>query len=230
MIMKVTDNIELIPGVLANSYLIIEPNGLTLIDTGLPRSGKKILDYLNALGFSPEDLKVIVVTHADIDHIGGLNYLTSRGEAQVYASVIEGRAIETGIQSRELKLRGLLRYLFGIVNFFIKAKPVKVNHHLTEGDILPILGGLRVIETPGHTPGHISLFLQSQGVLFTGDSIISTSSGDLKVSSGMNTWDESQARISAEKQARLDPVIICPGHGPTVKNASEKFSEIFENS
>lgn len=228
--MKVTDQIELIPGVIANSYLIVEPNGLTLIDTGLPRSGKRILNYINELGFSSEDLTSIVITHADIDHIGGLNYLASRGETQVYASVIEAKTIETGTQSRELKLRGMLRYLFRIVNFFVKAKPVKVNHQLKDGDILLILGGLQVIHTPGHTPGHISLFLQTQGILITGDSIISTSSGDLRVSSGMNTWDESQARISAEKQARLDPVIICPGHGPIVKNASEKLSEIFEYS
>ncbi len=56
--MKVTDNIELIPKVVANSYLIIEPQRLTLIDSGLPRSGKKILKFIVDLGFSADDLKI----------------------------------------------------------------------------------------------------------------------------------------------------------------------------
>lgn len=221
--MKVTDNIEIVPNVTANCYLIIEPNNLTLIDTGLPRSGKKILNYIDDIGLSSVDLKSIVITHADIDHIGGLDYIKSRGSAEVYCSNNEADAIETGRQSRELKLRGLIKFFFGIVNQLIKIKPVKIDHRLGDGDVLPVLGGLKVVESPGHTPGHISLYLPSLEVLFTGDSLISNPSGKLMVSSGMNTWDESEAWRSAEKQAKLEPSIVCPGHGPIVKNAQGKF-------
>jgi len=167
--------------------------------------------------------KIIVITHADLDHVGGLDYIKNRGDAHVYCSAIEADAVETGRQSRELKLRGLFKYPFGIVNLFVKAKPVKVDNRLVDGDILPVLGGLQGVETPGHTPGHISLFLPSRGVLFAGDSLRSDTSGNLIVSSGMNTWEEFEVRRSVEKKAKLGAAIICPGHGPIVKNAREKL-------
>jgi glyoxylase-like metal-dependent hydrolase (beta-lactamase superfamily II) len=70
--MKVIDNVFVVPGVIANSYLIVDPDGLTIIDAGLPRSEKKILSYIASLGKSARDVKRIIITHADIDHFGGL--------------------------------------------------------------------------------------------------------------------------------------------------------------
>ena len=69
--MEVIVNVHHIPDIIANPYLIIDNDGLTLIDTGLSGSEKKILNYINGLGRSPGDLKRIVITHSDLDHIGG---------------------------------------------------------------------------------------------------------------------------------------------------------------
>ena len=70
--MEIYPNVHHIPGVTANPYLLIDPNGLILIDAGLPGSEKRILKYISGLGFKPNDLKQIIITHADFDHVGGL--------------------------------------------------------------------------------------------------------------------------------------------------------------
>jgi glyoxylase-like metal-dependent hydrolase (beta-lactamase superfamily II) len=88
--------------------------------------------------------------------------------------------------------------------------------------MLPALGALRVVETPGHTPGHISLFAPSTGILFVGDSLVSAN-GRLRESRGANTWDQAKAIESVRKQAALGARIVCSGHGPVVMDAGNKF-------
>ena len=95
-------------------------------------------------------------------------------------------------------------------------------HIIAEGQTLPILGGLQVLETPGHTPNHISLFAPTAGILFCGDSMVSDETG-LHGSRRGVTWDEARARESERKQAGLGAKIVCTGHGPVVKDAGGKF-------
>lgn len=210
---------QVIPGVIANPYLIVDPDGLTLIDAGLAGSDKRILKYMAALGYAPDALRRIVITHADADHVGGLAALKAVSGARVYASAIEAEAIAAGRPSRELKRTSLQGWLFAMMSPFFKVKPTTADDLLTDGQMLPALGGLRVVETPGHTAGHISLFAPSAGILFTGDSIISERNGKLRISRGDNTWNEAQAIESARLQAKLGARIVCPGHGPVVKDA-----------
>ena len=107
-----------------------------------------------------------------------------------------------------------------------KATPVQVDEFLTDGQVIPVLGGLRVLETFGHTPGHISLFAASAGILFSGDSIVSDKNGVLRGSSGSNNWDQASSDASVRKQALLGAKILCPGHGPVVKDAEDKFPQV----
>jgi glyoxylase-like metal-dependent hydrolase (beta-lactamase superfamily II) len=97
-----------------------------------------------------------------------------------------------------------------------------VDERLADGQVLPVLGGLRVVATPGHTPGHISLYAPAVGVLFVGDSLVSERDG-LRPSRGANTWDEAQALESVRLQAALGAHVVCPAHGPVVNNAIGKF-------
>jgi glyoxylase-like metal-dependent hydrolase (beta-lactamase superfamily II) len=105
---------------------------------------------------------------------------------------------------------------------FFKATPFQVDEILKEGQILPMLGGLHVVETSGHTPGHISLFAPEAGVLFCGDSMVTDEQGIHGSRSGL-TWDEARAEEAVRKQAALGARIVCSGHGPVVMDASGKF-------
>jgi glyoxylase-like metal-dependent hydrolase (beta-lactamase superfamily II) len=224
--MEIIPNVHLIPNIVANPYLIVDPDGLTLIDAGLPGNHKKILNYISGLGHTPSDLKRIIITHADIDHIGGLSALKKASGAQIFTSKIEAEAIAERKPSRQIQSsRTLRRVLMGIMLHFMQPRAVQADVILSEGQILPVLGGLRVVETPGHTPGHISLFSPSTGILFTGDSIV-TREGELVRSVKTNTWDEAKADESARKQAALGAQIVCPGHGAVVKEAANKFPKL----
>ena len=222
--MQIIDQVFVVPGVVANPYLIVDADGLTVIDAGLPRSEKKIIAYVKSLGKQAQDIKRIIITHADFDHIGGLAALKAATAARTYASRIEADAIALGQSSREIKPTGvsLRRVLFSLLRPFMKLKPFPVDEILTEGQTLPVLGGLQVLETPGHTPGHISLFAPATGILFCGDSIVSDEKG-LQGSRPGLTWDETKARESEQKQAALGAQIVCSGHGQVVKDAKGKI-------
>jgi len=224
--MDIVPGVHFISGTVANPYLIIDSDGLTLIDTGLPGSDKKIVKYIAGLGRSPGEVKRIIITHADIDHVGGLAVLKAVTRARVYANATEAAAIAAGRSSRELKPSNpLLKLLFAITGRLFKAAPVQVDEFLTDGQVLPVLGGLRVVETFGHTPGHISLFAPSAGILFVGDSIVSDKTG-LRGSTGAGTWNQSKADEAVRKQAALGARIVCSGHGPVVMDAGDKFPQI----
>jgi glyoxylase-like metal-dependent hydrolase (beta-lactamase superfamily II) len=115
-----------------------------------------------------------------------------------------------------------MRLMFALVRPFMKATPFQVDEILTDGQTLPVLGGLRVVETSGHTPGHISLFAPAVGVLFCGDSLVIDENGIHGSRSGL-TWDDAKAREAERKQAALGAHIVCSGHGPLVMDATGKF-------
>jgi glyoxylase-like metal-dependent hydrolase (beta-lactamase superfamily II) len=222
--MKIIDNVYLVPGVVANPYLLVDPDGLTVIDTGIPRSEKKILAFVARLGKSARDVKRIILTHSDLDHVGGLAALKKATGARTYASQIEADAIAAGKSSRAIQPTGfsVRRLIFRLLGPLMKATPFQVDEILKDGQVLPALGGLRVIETPGHTPGHVSLFAPAGGVLFCGDSMVTDAEGIHGSRPGL-TWNEAKARESERRQAALGARIVCSGHGPVVMDAAGKF-------
>jgi glyoxylase-like metal-dependent hydrolase (beta-lactamase superfamily II) len=222
--MKIAENVYVVPGVVANPYLILDDDGLTLIDTGIPRSDKKILAYVEGLGKSARDVRRIILTHADLDHVGCLAALHKATAARTYASQIEAEAIAAGRPSRVIKPSGfsVRRLLFAVMRPFMKAAPFQVDEIIADGQILPVLGGLRVVDTAGHTPGHISLFAPAAGILFCGDSIVSDEDGLHGSRPGL-TWDEAKAKEAVRKQSTLGAHIVCSGHGPVVLDAGGRF-------
>lgn len=92
--MEFQPGIHQVFGLVVNSYLIEDDDGLTLIDAGV--SAKKVLRYLGRMGREPSDIVRIIVTHANPDHMGGLADLKAESGARVYASPLEASAIARG--------------------------------------------------------------------------------------------------------------------------------------
>jgi glyoxylase-like metal-dependent hydrolase (beta-lactamase superfamily II) len=219
---EIAENVYLIPGITANPYLIVDEDGLTLIDTGLPGSHKMILSYIARLGRTPRDLKRIILTHSDLDHVGGLGALHRATGARTFASKLEAEAIALGKSSKPVPPGRGISILRRIFTTFFKSRPLAVDEIVEDGQVLPALGGLRVVDTAGHSPGHISLFAPSTGVLFCGDSMVGTDQG-LRGSRPQMTWNSDIAAEAVARQAALKPRIVCPGHGPVVMDAAGKF-------
>jgi glyoxylase-like metal-dependent hydrolase (beta-lactamase superfamily II) len=115
--------------------------------------------------------------------------------------------------------------MFGLVGRFFRSQPTQVDEILSDGQVLPVLDGLRVVSTPGHTPGHISLFAPYVGVLFEGDSL-TCQNGELRGSRAAYTWDQVKADEAVRAQAVLGARIVCAGHGPVVFDAVGKFPSV----
>ena len=213
-----THQIHRLSNSFVNLYLIVEPAGLTLIDTGLARSGPKlVLGKLAALGYQPNDLKHILITHADPDHTGGATALKAATGARLYASAIEKEAIEKGSTARQPS--GVVFNLFAntIGKLMMPLAAAKVDEVLSDGQVLPILGSLHVLATPGHTPGHVSFFAPALGALIAGDSL-NAMGGALKFKLAPVHWDYEQGLNSVRKQAQLGARAVYCGHGPVIEN------------
>jgi glyoxylase-like metal-dependent hydrolase (beta-lactamase superfamily II) len=222
--MEIIDNVYVVPGVVANPYILVDADGLTIIDTGIPNSEKKILDYVTSLGKSAGEVKRIILTHSDFDHVGALSALQKATGARTYASMIEADAIAMGKPSRQIKSSGfsMRRFLLKLMRLFMHSTRFRVDEILRDGQVLPVLGGLQVVDTSGHTPGHISLYAPAAGILFCGDSMVTDEKG-IHGSRSQFTWDQAIAKDAVRKQAALGARIVCSGHGPVIMDAKGKF-------
>lgn len=194
---------------MVNSYICIEETGLTLIDASVPNQRDHILNYLAKLGYRPQDVRQILVTHADFDHVGSLADLQEATQARVFAGEQTAALIAAGRSPQHLP-----RPVQFLLDRFASYRPVQeaAIHVLQPGDSLPILGGLTAVPSPGHTPDHFAFHSAHAGVLFTGDAL-KTSGGKLGLSSPWITADVAAARQSARELLKLAPALLACGHG-----------------
>jgi glyoxylase-like metal-dependent hydrolase (beta-lactamase superfamily II) len=214
--MEIVPNVHVIPSLTANPFLLIDHDGLTLIDTDIPGSARRILRYIKRLGYAARDLNRILLTHADYDHAGSVAALKQATGARVYASLFEARAVAAGKFPRSLKTDNVfLKPLLVLAERLGRIHPAHVDEHLSEGQVLPVLKGLHVVDSNGHTPGHLSFFAPALRLLFSGDSIVSEK-GRLVGSHAPVTWNQAKADASVRKQLALKAKIVCVGHGPVM--------------
>jgi glyoxylase-like metal-dependent hydrolase (beta-lactamase superfamily II) len=197
--MKITDTIYQVDDVTGSPTVIAGDGTLTVVDAGLPDSGPKILGLIESLGHKPSDIKQILLTHSDGDHIGALADLVAASGAKVYAQREEAEVIEGKRKSRGGQ---------------IVRTPVHVDQIVKDGDVLPIHGGIRVVESFGHTLGHVAYYLESQKFLIAGDAI--ANHGGLSLSPPAYMYNADDAKGSARKLAALAPEGACFGHGEPI--------------
>jgi glyoxylase-like metal-dependent hydrolase (beta-lactamase superfamily II) len=178
--------------------LLVGSDRVTLIDTGLPGSEDEIFDALESLGRQPEDVKLVLVTHTDSDHVGALRAVVEASGAKVFAPEGEAEIVEGNAPTRNGNV----------------LPGVPVDRRLRGGETLALHGGIRVVATHGHSPGHISYYLPREGLLVAGDCVVNVDG--LAGSIPQYTWDAEQARLAVKRIAELRPGTICFGHGPSI--------------
>ncbi len=203
----------------ANVYLLADREP-TLVDTGFKGRSSAILGYIARLGYAPSAIRNIIITHHHADHVGSLAALKKATGARVMthpadAPYIEGRLPQPGPQSRIMSpFRG-----------FWGTAPVTVDVPLNEGDELPLLGGTRVLHTPGHTPGSLCLLIPGERLLIVGD-VLGNRFG-LHLPARKYTVDIRQELDAIRRLARLDFDVIAFGHGApitcTARAAVDKY-------
>jgi glyoxylase-like metal-dependent hydrolase (beta-lactamase superfamily II) len=209
--MKITENIHLIDGIGYSNVFLIVDKDLTLIDTGMPNNGKKILEYISNLGFKPSDVKQIIITHYHPDHMGSLFEVWSETKADIFVHDIDSPYV-AGKKKVPLP-KGVKKFLYGFLSLFMKFKFVESNKKLKDGDTIK---NLKVIHTPGHTPGHICLYDSKRKILFSAD-MFRVEKGKIKPSDESFVDNKEELEKSLVKISKLDFDVICPGHGDFVK-------------
>lgn len=211
---------------LINCYLVVEDDGLSIVDTGIAGTAGLLEKAVSELH---QPVKRILLTHADDDHAGGLDRLHERfPDAEVLIGAREARLLrgDTGLEPGEAQVTPRRR------RSLVKTQPTTL---LQDGDRV---GSLEVVASPGHTPGHLAFWDVRDGTLIAGDALVTQ--GGLAVAGQMRwrfplphlfTWHAPTALESAKRLAALCPTRLAVGHGPVLENPTEalrRTTETFE--
>jgi glyoxylase-like metal-dependent hydrolase (beta-lactamase superfamily II) len=211
--------IPVAPFSFVNVYAFVDEDGqVTLVDTGMKSSAKRIEAGLELMGKSTADVTRIVLTHAHADHAGGAAGLLERtGVPGVAIHQTDAPFARDG----HAPPRDTSTFLGRLANRGSNAFPaVVVAEEFVDGDVLPVAGGLSVHHTPGHTAGHVSLLHQPTGVLITGDAIWNVR----KLSYGVKAFcqDVKLNERSAHVLGELEYTVAAFTHGPHVSDQARE--------
>lgn len=218
--MEIIPGFHRVDGVNANAYFIVGDE-FVLIDAGISKNPARILAYLTGtLKRLPSDLKLIIITHAHIDHTGGLAALVRATHAKVAIHLADAPYLSG--EKRMPYPKGGIGVVFRLLSPFVRARPVQAGLLLNDGDTI---AGMKVIHIPGHTPGSIALLDEKRHVLFSGDTL-RYRDGQVEGPPDKFTPDPALARRSIEKLKQFDFDVMLAGHGePLVSGASEKVRQ-----
>jgi len=209
--------VPLIQPDLLNVYLA----GDVLIDSGGPMARRRLLRFL-----ADRVLSAHAFTHAHPDHQGCSHAVCERFGIPLLCGEGDREAQETGRFEDLLPKPGIL---LTRLSRALSGPPHPVSEALSEGDEV---GGLEVIETPGHTPGHVSFWDEKERVLILGDVLFHrnpvTLRRGLSEPFGIFTFDRRSNLTSARKLAALEPRVVCFGHGAPLTDG-DRFCRFVES-
>ena len=223
--MKLTNNIELLEiqsnQGKSNIVLTWDKDNLVLIDAGFPDQIDGILNAIRNAGFRAEALTHLVITHQDWDHIGCIMELQRIApKLKVLAHeeeipYIDGRKTPIKLAARlarqdNLTLKEQERYKKQKV--FYDSQRIVVSQGVQDKEIIPICGGIEVVHTPGHTPGHIALYLRQSRIMVCGDAA-TVKEGQLVDLNPSSHFDPELASLSLDKIKSYEMSGIAAYHG-----------------
>jgi glyoxylase-like metal-dependent hydrolase (beta-lactamase superfamily II) len=211
-------------------------NETLLVDCGFPGFAPKIETELQLQGLSLENFTGIIITHYDIDHVGGLAEIKTRyPHLKVYASALEEKSINgTEKPYRLLQVLKICDSLPDIqkarmqhfIGVFEKISPVHVDYAFSKDEEPSFLEDIQIIDTPGHLPGHISIYLKQSKILIAADAL-TVEDGEFAILNPNSAYDLQKAVESIKKINRLDiDKIICYHGGVISAHIREKLADL----
>ena len=214
-------------GFLNLTLILDEQNGNTLVDAGLPGQAEAIGAALVEAGIGVRDLRRIIFTHQDLDHVGSGADLVRQSGARVLAHPADAPHIDGSLRLLKpspemLEQRPQMREALE------RLEPVGIDEHLEDGDRLDLAGGTRVIFTPGHTPGHLCLYLERSKVLVAGDAL-TAEGGHLNGPNPSMTLEMRPAMQSIRRLAELEiDTIVCYHGGVVGEDANGQLRRVIQ--
>lgn len=190
-----------------SSVFLLLDERITIVDTGPRWQRGRIHRAISELGRDPSEVERIVLTHAHFDHVGSLAAFKDDGH-QRHAHPVAAEVIRGDRRAQTVGWRPLAWFYHHAVAWLLQPR-AEIDSPLADGDVLPILGGLRVIHTPGHTDGHVSLLLEELGVLLAGD-VLQVRRGEL--TPPLIFADAADAARSLARLATFEFETLAPSH------------------
>lgn len=214
--MEIAPSVYWLDGRSSNFYLCEEDDGLTLVDTGIRRRENLVFDAIKRLGRRDSSLAHILITHADGDHAGSVARIHERTGATIFASPESGKLLRSGKSPDHLPK--MVQRLFRRMRRYEAVSEEDITI-CNDGDVLPMLGGIQVLATPGHSPDHLAFYSPTKGILFAGDAL-TTRRNRLSLLPQVMTGNVEDARRSAIRLLGLAPAVIACGHGKPMSSHS----------
>lgn len=220
---KLTDSVVRLGTSIVNWYLVADDSGVTMVDSGLQGFLPQLEPGLRLLGRSLEDLRAILLTHGDGDHVGVAARLQKDGDATpIHLNPADTYLVEKHQKkteepmARQLAKPGALRLLGHFARHGALSQPkIERTVELANDQILDLPGRPHVIATPGHTEGHVVFHFPRHGVLFAGDTICTWHpiSGERGPQLMAFNVSNSQALESLARYESLGADLVLVGHG-----------------
>jgi glyoxylase-like metal-dependent hydrolase (beta-lactamase superfamily II) len=234
--MKLAPSLHRIGSDLVAVYLVEDTTGVTIVDAGLPGQWDELEPELALMGRSLEDIRGVILTHGDTDHIGFAERLRrERGIPVLVHELDATRArgeVKKEISWGKVRVGPLMRFLFYSARHGgLKITPVSEVAAFVDGEVLELPGAPLVIHTPGHTPGSVAFHFPSVDALFVGDAMTTghVLTGAVGPRPAPFTLDTEQALASLDRLESLPAKWVLPGHGaPWSEGAKEAVRLIRE--
>jgi len=200
----------------ANAYLV-DDGDLTLVDAGLPVGRRPLAGEIHAAGYDPAGLDRVLVTHYDVDHVGGLRAVD--GDVPVHLGAPDAALLEGDWKPPWTHPKGPYHRLFRRL------------YPLSDRDLRPLVdreqvGQFRALHTPGHNPGHTVYVHDALDTAFLGD-LVRVSDGRFRPPPWIDTYDGQRARESIARVGAESFVHGCAGHGgPVTPDAGAALADL----
>lgn len=209
---------------------------VVLVDAGFPGQLQQIREGMARAGVSFDRLNKVIITHQDIDHIGSLPDIIRESSHDIAVlsheeerPYVEGRKPLIKMnRERMSKMAGSLPegQRQQMEDLFASPPKANVTAAVADGEVLLYCGGITVIFTPGHTPGHICLYLNQSKILVSGDALVAAD-GELQGPNPRSAYDIDTALKSLKKLTQYDiETVICYHGGVYRDSANERLAEL----
>jgi glyoxylase-like metal-dependent hydrolase (beta-lactamase superfamily II) len=206
---------------LINSYLIEDAGAITIVDAGLPGHWNDLTPELEWMGRSLDDVKALILTHGDVDHVGFAERLRRERGVPVFvgsadAAEARGEVPKPAAPRDPMRLRPLAGFLlYGITHGGLRRKALTEVREIPGGSTLDVPGAPVVVPVPGHTPGSVAYRVPSVDAIFMGDAMTtrSVTTGIVGPDLGPFTVDPDAALASLRALDGLSASWVLPGHG-----------------
>jgi glyoxylase-like metal-dependent hydrolase (beta-lactamase superfamily II) len=222
---EVADGVYQLCSNMVNMYLIEDDDGLTLVDAGVPAQMELLEAGLDRIGAKLTDIKAVILTHVDPDHIGLAEPLRKAGipvwlPEEGYEAALQGLGKPPLALFFFMWRPAYAQFIRALMQAgMTDAEPIAEAHTFTDGQVLDVPGHPEVIATPGHREEHCSFWLPERRILFSGDALITMDIMSGKAvapepvrGGNIFNYDKGQQMESARKLGSLGHVTLLPGH------------------